>query len=128
RSVRSTCGTKLSGGDGLPIDPLEAAGDAASDPSIKAAGDPELAKRLLGKSGYSTGKPVKFTIQTTRGFKPKDYEMVQAIAGMWRKVGIEANIEVYEIAQHFELRARHALAPAAFYNWGNAIEIGRAHV
>ena len=83
--------------------------------------DPELAKSLLAKSGYSPEKPVKFTIQTTRGFKPKDYEMIQAIVGMWRKVGIDANIEIYEIAQHFELRARHALAPAAFYNWGNAI-------
>ncbi|CCD97487.1 ABC transporter substrate-binding protein [Bradyrhizobium sp. STM 3809] len=112
---------KLLRGYGVPIDTLEAPGYAAFDPSIKVAYDPELAKSLLAKSGYSTSKPVKFTIQTTRGFKPKDYEMVQAIAGMWRKVGIEANIEVYEIAQHFELRARHALAPAAFYNWGNAI-------
>ncbi|MGY3448543.1 ABC transporter substrate-binding protein [Bradyrhizobium sp. USDA 4353] len=112
---------KLLRGYGVPIDTLEAPGYAAFDPSIKVAYDPELAKSLLAKSGYSTTKPVKFTIQTTRGFKPKDYEMVQAIAGMWRKVGIEANIEVYEIAQHFELRARHALAPAAFYNWGNAI-------
>jgi len=94
---------------------------AAFDPSIKVSYDPELAKSLLAKSGYSPDKPVKFTIQTTRGFKPKDYEMIQAIVGMWRKVGIDANIEVYEIAKHFELRARHALAPAAFYNWGNAI-------
>jgi peptide/nickel transport system substrate-binding protein len=53
--------------------------------------------------------------------KAKDYEIIQAIVGMWRKVGIEASIEVYEIARHFELRARHELAPAAFYNWGNAI-------
>jgi len=41
--------------------------------------------------------------------------------GMWRKVGIEAEIEVYEIAKHFELRASDTLAPAAFYNWGNSI-------
>jgi len=40
---------------------------------------------------------------------------------MWRKVGIEAEIEVYEIAKHYELRAAHKLAPMAFYNWGNAI-------
>jgi len=40
---------------------------------------------------------------------------------MWRKVGIEADIEVYEIAKHFELRTSHKLAPLAFYNWGNAI-------
>src|SRR5204863_2832011 len=55
------------------------------------------------------------------GLKPKDYEAIQAIVGMWRKVGIEATIEVYEIAKHYELRAAHKLAPAAFYNWGNAI-------
>jgi len=112
---------RLLKGYGVPISTLEAPGYAAFDPSIKVAYDPELAKSLLAKSGYSPAKPVKFTIQTTRGFKPKDYEMVQAIVGMWRKVGIEATIEVYEIAQHFELRARHALAPSAFYNWGNAI-------
>ena len=47
--------------------------------------------------------------------------MIQAIVGMWRKVGIEAEIEVYEIAKHFELRTTHKLAPAAFYNWGNAM-------
>ena len=47
--------------------------------------------------------------------------MIQAVVGMWRKVGIEANIEIYEIAKHYELRARHELAPAAFYNWGNSI-------
>ena len=34
---------------------------------------------------------------------------------------IEADIEVYEIAKHYELRAADQLAPAAFYNWGNAI-------
>jgi peptide/nickel transport system substrate-binding protein len=31
--------------------------------------------------------------------------MIQAIVGMWRKVGIDAEIEVYEIAKHYELRA-----------------------
>src|SRR4029079_4519869 len=83
--------------------------------------NPDKAKELLAASGYSPDKPVKFTIQTTKGFKPKDYEMIQAIVGMWRKVGIEANIEVYEIAKHYELRAADQLAPAAFYNRGNSI-------
>ena len=104
-----------------PIDTLEAPEYAAFDPSIKVPYDPALATKLLAASGYSTEKPVKFTIQTTRGFKPKDYEMIQAIVGMWRNVGIDADIEVYEIAKHFELRMSHKLAPAAFYNWGNAI-------
>ena len=112
---------RLLRGYGVPIDTLEAPEYAAFDASIKVGYDVEKAKKLLADSGFSKDKPVKFTIQTTRGLKPKDYEMVQAIVGMWRKVGIEAEIEVYEVAKHYELRAAHKLAPAAFYNWGNAI-------
>jgi len=112
---------KLLRGYATPIDTLDAPGYEAYDPSIKTPYDPEKAKQLLAASGYSTEKPVKFRIQTTRGFKPKDYETVQAIVGMWRKVGIDAEIEVYEIAKHYELRAGHKLAPMAFYNWGDAI-------
>ncbi len=112
---------RLLRGYGVPIDTLQAPEYMAYDASIKVGHDPEKSKALLKESGYSTDNPVKFTIQTTRGFKPKDYEMIQAIVGMWRKVGIEAEIEVYEIAKHFELRAADKLAEAAFYNWGNSI-------
>ena len=112
---------RLLRGYGVPLATLEAPEYEAYDPKLKFSYDPELAKKLLAASGYSTKNPVKFTIQTTRGYKPKDYEMIQAIVGMWRKVGIEANIEIYEIAKHFELRAADQLAPVAFYNWGNAV-------
>lgn len=112
---------RLLSGYGVPIDTLQTPDYIAYDASIKTPYDPEGAKALLAKSGYSTDNPVKFTIQTTRGFKPKDYEIIQAIVGLWRRVGIEAEIEVYEIAKHYELRAADQLAPAAFYNWGNSI-------
>jgi peptide/nickel transport system substrate-binding protein len=112
---------RLLRGYGVPLSTLEAPGYAAYDPSIVFEYDAEKAKTLLAASGYSPENPAKFTIQTTRGFKPKDYEMIQAIVGMWRKVGIEAEIEVYEIAKHYELRATDQLAPAAFYNWGNSV-------
>lgn len=108
-------------GYGVPIDTLQAPEYDAYDPSIKVGYDAEKAVELLKASGFSRDNPVKFNIQTTRGLKAKDYEMIQAIVGMWRKVGIEAQIEVYEVAKHFELRAAHKLAHAAFYNWGNAI-------
>jgi peptide/nickel transport system substrate-binding protein len=118
---KETIAKRLLRGYATPIATLDAPGYAAYDPSIKVPYDPEQSKKLLAASGYSPEKPVKFKIQTTRGFKPKDYEMIQAIVGMWRKVGIEAEIEVYEIAKHYELRAGHKLAPMAFYNWGDAI-------
>lgn len=112
---------RLLEGYGVPIDTLQTPEYAAYDPSITVGYDPERATELLAESGYGPENPVRFTIQTTRGFKPKDYEMIQAIVGLWRRVGIEAEIEVYEIAKHFELRAADQLAPAAFYNWGNSI-------
>ncbi|MBE1294711.1 ABC transporter substrate-binding protein [Phycobacter azelaicus] len=112
---------RLLSGYGVAIDTLQTPDYSAYDASIKVAYDPEKAKELLAASGYGPDNPVKFTIQTTRGFKPKDYEIIQAIVGLWRRVGIEAEIEVYEIAKHYELRAADTLAPAAFYNWGNSI-------
>jgi peptide/nickel transport system substrate-binding protein len=112
---------RLLSGYGIPIETLLAPPYTGFDPSVKTPYDPKGAVALLAKSGFSKSKPVKFKIQTTRGYIAKDYEVVQAIVGMWRKVGIEAEIEVYEVAKHFELRAQDKLAPAAFYNWGNSI-------
>jgi len=112
---------RLLSGYGVKIDTLETPEYAAYDASITVPYDEAKALELLAASGYGPDNPVKFKIQTTRGFKPKDYEMIQAIVGMWRKVGIEAEIEIYEIAKHFELRGADMLAPAAFYNWGNSV-------
>ena len=111
---------RLMGGYATPIDTLLAPQYVGYNPAIKTPHDPDLARKLLADSGYSREKPVKFKIQTTRGYKPKDYETVQAIVGMWRRVGIQAEIEVYEIAKHFQLRAQDKLAPAAYYSWGNS--------
>ncbi len=93
------------------IDTLQTPEYEAYDASITVPYDPAKAIELLAASGYGPDNPVKFKIQTTKGFKPKDYEMIQAIVGLWRKVGIEAEIEVYEIAKHYELRAADQLAP-----------------
>jgi peptide/nickel transport system substrate-binding protein len=112
---------RLLSGYGVKIDTLQTPQYEAYDPSITVEYNPEKAVELLAASGFGPDNPVKFKIQTTKGFKPKDYEMIQAIVGLWRKVGIEAEIEVYEIAKHYELRAADQLAPAAFYNWGNSV-------
>jgi peptide/nickel transport system substrate-binding protein len=112
---------RLLSGYGVKIDTLQTPQYEAYDASITVPYDEAGAVAALAASGYGPDNPVKFKIQTTKGFKPKDYEMVQAIVGLWRKVGIEAEIEVYEIAKHYELRAADTLAPAAFYNWGNSV-------
>jgi peptide/nickel transport system substrate-binding protein len=112
---------RLLSGYGVKIDTLQTPEYEAYDASITVPYNEAKAIELLAASGYGPDNPVKFKIQTTKGFKPKDYEMIQAIVGLWRKVGIEAEIEVDEIAKHYELRAADQLAPAAFYNWGNSV-------
>ena len=112
---------KLLNGAARPIDTLQAPGYAAFDPTTVVAFDPKGAAALMKEAGFSKDKPLKFKVQTTRGLKPKDFEVMQAVLGMWKGIGVEAELEVYEIAKHYELRAQHKLAPAAFYNWGNAI-------
>ena len=47
--------------------------------------------------------------------------MIEMIVDMWREIGVEANIEVYNRAEHLKLRGQHKLAPAAFFNWSNSI-------
>jgi len=118
---KKTLVQKVLSGYGVPVDTLQAPQYAAYDPTIKVPYDPALARQLLAASGFSPENPAKLIIQTTRGYKPKDFEMISAIVGMWRKVGIEAEVEVYDIAHHFQLLLKGELAPAAFYNWGNAI-------
>lgn len=112
---------RLLRGYGKPVDTLSVPQEKVFDPTITTPYDPKLATELLARSGYSKDNPVSFTVQTTRGYRPMDYEIIQAIVEMWRRVGIKANIEVYEPAKHFELRTQHKLAPAAFYVWGNSM-------
>lgn len=71
---------RLLRGYGRSLDTLQAPEYTAYDSSIRVKHDPELARRLLAASGYSVANPVRFTVQTTRGYKPKDYEMIAASA------------------------------------------------
>jgi peptide/nickel transport system substrate-binding protein len=105
----------------VPLDTLETPEYEAYDPSIKVPTTPRRRPRTARRFRLLDRQAGEVQDPDDRGFKPKDYEMIQAIVGMWRKVGIEAEIEVYEIAKHYELRAADQLAPAAFYNWGNSI-------
>lgn len=80
---------------------------------------PEKAKEYLGKSGFGPDKPVKIHFNTTNGAFPNDFEMARAIAGMWKKIGIEAEIEVIELAKYYELNHAGKMPEATLYRWGN---------
>jgi peptide/nickel transport system substrate-binding protein len=82
--------------------------------------DPELAKKLLAKSNYSSDKPAKIGFASTNGQFPSDYDIARAIVQMWKKVGIDANLEVIEYAKYFELNRATKLPEATLYSWDNA--------
>src|SRR5260221_7357713 len=79
----------------------------------------EKAKDYLAKSGFGPDKPAKIHFFTTNGAFPNDFEMARAIAGMWKKVGIEAEIEVIELAKYYELNHAGKMPEATLYRWGN---------
>ncbi|PWT91536.1 MAG: ABC transporter substrate-binding protein [Proteobacteria bacterium] len=82
--------------------------------------DPEVAKQYLAKSGYGPDKPVKIGFAATNGHFPSDYDIARAIVQMWKRVGIDANLEVIEYAKYFELNRATKLPEATLYSWDNA--------
>ena len=87
--------------------------------------DPQKARQLLQKAGYSVANPLKLGVMTTRGARAKDFEVVSAIAQMWKDVGIEAELEVITIPQWFQYRSNRTgqgkgIAPLSLYFWSNA--------
>jgi peptide/nickel transport system substrate-binding protein len=82
--------------------------------------DPKLAMALLAKSGFSPAKPVKIGMATTNGTFPSDYDIARAIVQMWKKVGIEAELEVIEYAKYFELNRGDKLPESTLYSFDNA--------
>lgn len=111
---------RLLGGQGAPLAGLELPGALAHDPDLTAPYEPERAVWLLAQAGYSTVRPARLALQTTRGHRPGDFETAQAIAGMWQRVGIAAEIEVLDAARIAKLAAWDRLAPACLRVWDNA--------
>jgi peptide/nickel transport system substrate-binding protein len=82
--------------------------------------DPKLAMELLAKAGYTPDKPIKIGMATTNGQFPSDYDMARAIVSMWKKVGIDADLQVIEYAKYFELNRAQQLPEATLYSFDNA--------
>ncbi len=68
--------------------------------------DPEAAKRLLAEAGYSAAKPVDITVvfpSPATSFAGAD-EMMDAIAGMWRAIGVKASFITVDLARRSDMR------------------------
>ncbi len=54
--------------------------------------DPERARTLLAEAGYPNG--LRVTIHSTKGRYVNDSRVVQAVAQMWQRIGVQASIEL----------------------------------
>jgi peptide/nickel transport system substrate-binding protein len=81
--------------------------------------DPEKAMALLRTAGFSPAKPAQIRFNTLRGLSPNDFETAQAVVAMWKKVGIDATLEVIEPSKYLELNRANKLPEAMQYPWGN---------
>ena len=64
-------------------------------------------------------KPASFTLLSTNGVFPNDYDMARAIAQMWKAVGINATIEETTPAKLLEAAQNGKLAGPVLYSWAN---------
>jgi peptide/nickel transport system substrate-binding protein len=77
----------------VPSGPI-AKGDNHFDASLPALKyDPKEARERLKKAGYKNEEVI---VETTVGYMANDKPMAEAIVGMWRDVGVNAKVEVFE--------------------------------
>ncbi len=80
----------------------------------------ERATALLRELNHSPQNPIAIKFGTTNGVFPNDFEVARAIAQMWRRVGINAEIETLEPATYQERLRANTLPEATLFSWGNA--------
>ena len=113
---REALSTKLLRGYGKPTAQVVAPVSFGYDPSIAPTKfDPELAKKLLQSSGY---KGEKIVIQyPSANFNSTD-EVVQAVAGYLKAVGINAELQSMEYTAFFPLWAGRKLNSMHAFSYG----------
>jgi dipeptide transport system substrate-binding protein len=117
---KSALSNAFYGGSAVPLSVVATPGTPAYLDDFQFKYDPELAKQYLAKSNYSPDKPAKIGFASSNGHFPSDYDIARAIVQMWKKVGIDASLEVIEYAKYFELNRATKLPEATLYSWDNA--------
>lgn len=106
-------------GKAVPISVLSPPGFPGDVPDFKFEYSVDQAKQLLAKAGYSPEKPAKIGFMATNGVYANDFDVARAIVQMLKKVGIDANLEVIELAKYYELNRASKLAEMTLFHWSN---------
>jgi peptide/nickel transport system substrate-binding protein len=108
------------GGKASPLSMLSPPGTAAHDAKFQFPYDLEKAKALLAQSGHSPSKPVKIKFFATNGAYASDFEIARAIVQMWRKIGIEADLQVLTLPEYLLRSQGGKLEGPALWSWYSA--------
>ena len=111
----------LYAGKAVPLSVVAPPGTPGYVKDYEFAYDPAKSKALLAESGFGPAKPVKIGMATFNGVFPGDYDIARAIVSMWKKVGIQAALQVIEQPKYFELNRGNKLPEATLYSWDNAV-------
>ncbi len=106
-------------GVAVPISVLSPHGAPGDAPGFTFEYSEAKARERLTRSGYSMDKPVKIDFMTTNGLYANDFDVARAIVQMLKKVGIEANLEVVELAKYFALSQSNKLPEMTLFHWSN---------
>ncbi len=106
-------------GSGIPVATAITAYHHGYDPTLKPYPyDPEKAKKLLAEAGVSG---LKVNLSTPSGRYILDKEVAEAIAGMLRAVGVEADLNVVEFGTYVQILTSKKLDGLGFQGWGNPL-------
>ena len=108
------------GGAAAPLSVVATPGTPGFLTDFKFEYSQDKAKAALAKSGFSPEKPAQIKFAATNGHFPSDYDIARAIQQMWKRVGIDAELETIEYAKYFELNRGAKLPEATLYSWDNA--------
>jgi peptide/nickel transport system substrate-binding protein len=103
-----------------PVSIMAPEGTPSNVPDFTFPFDKSKAVAELKEAGYGPSSPVSFTLLSTNGVFPNDYDMARAIAQMWKAVGINATIEETTTAKLLDAAQNGKLAGPVLYSWANA--------
>jgi peptide/nickel transport system substrate-binding protein len=107
-------------GAAKPLSVMAPEGTSSHVSDFKFPFDKAKAIAELKEAGYGPDKPVSFTLLSTNGVFPNDYDMARAIAQMWKAAGINVTIEETTAAKLIEAAQNGKLAGPLLYSWANA--------
>lgn len=110
----------LFNGVSKPVHTPAPPGSPSHDEGFQFSHDPEKARSLLAQSGYGPDKPVRFTFYSTSGAQPSDFDMARALVQMWKKVGIDAQLEVIDMPQFHQRSAAGEMDGPVLWFWTNS--------